>query len=174
MLASRLLVTSLLARLFGGVVSIVSAANGRSCVWVSVSCVVACRLKAGAHTIGAASCGFFGYRVGADAAMYPAFADQLRGSCPGAAAGGFAFLDAATPLRFDNEYYRNLRAGRGLLASDQALYADARSRGAVDRYAADQGAFFDDFGAAMTRLGRVGVRTADDGGEVRRDCRFPN
>ena len=154
--------------------SIVSAANGRSCVWVSVSCVVACRLKAGAHTIGAASCGFFGYRVGADAAMDPAFADQLRGSCPGAAAGGFAFLDAATPLRFDNEYYRNLRAGRGLLASDQALYADARSRGAVDRYAADQGAFFDDFAAAMTRLGRVGVRTADDGGEVRRDCRFPN
>ena len=153
--------------------SIVSAANGRSCVWVSVSCVVACRLKAGAHTIGAASCGFFGYRVGADAAMDPAFADQLRGSCPGAAAGGFAFLDAATPLRFDNEYYRNLRAGRGLLASDQALYADARSRGAVDRYAADQGAFFRDFAAAMTRLGRVGVRTAEDG-EVRRDCRFPN
>ncbi|RCV22778.1 hypothetical protein SETIT_4G247600v2 [Setaria italica] len=125
----------------------------------------------GAHTIGAASCGVFGYRLGTDAAMDPAFAEQLRGSCPGA--GGFAFLDAATPLRFDNEYYRNLRGGRGLLASDQALYADPRSRGAVDRYAADQGAFFGDFAASMTRLGRVGVRTADDG-EIRRDCRFPN
>ncbi|KAJ1260620.1 hypothetical protein BS78_10G246400 [Paspalum vaginatum] len=125
----------------------------------------------GGHTIGAASCGFFGYRVGADAAMDPAFAEQLRGRCPGAA--GFAFLDAATPLRFDNEYYRNLRAGKGLLGSDQVLYADPRSRGAVDRYADDQGAFFADFAAAMARLGRVGVRTAADG-EIRRDCRFPN
>ncbi|WVZ78730.1 hypothetical protein U9M48_026393 [Paspalum notatum var. saurae] len=126
----------------------------------------------GGHTIGAASCGFFGYRMGADAGMDPAFAEQLRGRCPGGAAG-FAFLDAATPLRFDNEYYRNLRAGKGLLGSDQVLYADPRSRGAVDRYADDEGAFFADFAAAMARLGRVGVRTAADG-EIRRDCRFPN
>lgn len=137
---------------------------------------IAIALQAGAHTIGAASCGFFGYRLGADAAMDPAFAEQLQGSCPGAApgaGGGFAFLDTGTPLRFDNEYYRNLRVGRGLLASDQALHADPRSRAAVDRYAADQDAFFGDFAAAMTRLGRVGIRTADDG-EIRRDCRFPN
>ncbi|XP_062234271.1 peroxidase 45-like [Phragmites australis] len=121
----------------------------------------------GGHTLGAASCGFFQYRVGTDPAMDPAFAAQLRGSCP-----GFAFLDS-TPLRFDNVYYRDLRGGKGLLGSDQALYTDARSRGTVERYAADQGAFFRDFAAAMTRLGRVGVRTAADG-EIRRDCRFPN
>ncbi|KAL6603570.1 hypothetical protein ACP70R_043931 [Stipagrostis hirtigluma subsp. patula] len=129
----------------------------------------------GGHTIGAAACGFFEYRVGGGAGgeegMDPAFASQLRGSCPGP--GGFAFLDAATPLRFDNAYYGNLRGGWGLLGSDQVLYADERSRGTVERYAADERAFFDDFAAAMTRLGRVGVRTADDG-EIRRDCRFPN
>ncbi|TVU08669.1 hypothetical protein EJB05_42080, partial [Eragrostis curvula] len=129
----------------------------------------------GAHTIGAASCSFFQYRVAGagDPAMDPALASQLRGSCPGPGAPGFAFLDAATPLRFDNAYYRNLRRGWGLLGSDQVLYADARSRAAVDRYAADERAFFDDFAAAMTRLGRIGVRTADDG-EIRCDCRFPN
>ncbi|WVZ78754.1 hypothetical protein U9M48_026411 [Paspalum notatum var. saurae] len=137
-----------------------------ACPWTAAVVV------AGGHTIGAASCGFFGYRMGADAGMDPAFAEQLRGRCPGGAAG-FAFLDAATPLRFDNEYYRNLRAGKGLLGSDQVLYADPRSRGAVDRYADDEGAFFADFAAAMARLGRVGVRTAADG-EIRRDCRFPN
>jgi peroxidase len=125
---------------------------------------------AGAHTIGAASCSFFQYRLsGADPAMNPALASQLRGSCPGPG----AFLDAATPVRFDNQYYRNLRAGWGLLGSDQVLHTDARSREAVERYAADERAFFDDFAAAMTRLGRVGVRTAANG-EIRRDCRFPN
>ncbi|KAF8687468.1 hypothetical protein HU200_043161 [Digitaria exilis] len=149
---------------------ILSVANGRSCVSLTWHHTA---LQAGAHTIGAASCGFFGYRMSTDTAMDPAFAEELRGSCPAMDAGGFAFLDAATPLRFDNEYYRNLRAGRGLLASDQALYADARSRADVDRYAADEEAFFGDFAAAMTRLGRVRVRTADDG-EIRRDCRFPN
>ncbi|XP_066372849.1 peroxidase 45-like [Miscanthus floridulus] len=127
----------------------------------------------GGHTIGAASCGFFAYRLGADPAMDPALAQHLLGSCPGGGPAGFAFLDATTPLRFDNEYYRNLRGGMGVLASDQVLYADPRSRGAVERYADDQGAFFGDFAAAMARLGRVGVRTADDG-EIRRDCRFPN
>jgi peroxidase len=76
-------------------------------------------------------------------------------------------------VRFDNQYYRNLRAGWGLLGSDQVLHTDARSREAVERYAADERAFFDDFAAAMTRLGRVGVRTAING-EIRRDCRFPN
>ncbi|KAL6642424.1 hypothetical protein ACP70R_020605 [Stipagrostis hirtigluma subsp. patula] len=86
--------------------------------------------------------------------------------------GGFTFLDAATPLPFDNAYYGNLCGGWGLLGSDQVLYADKRSRGTVERYA-DERAFFDDFAAAMTRLGKVGVRTADDG-EIRRDCSFPN
>ncbi|PWZ23870.1 Peroxidase 16 [Zea mays] len=127
----------------------------------------------GGHTIGAASCGSFAYRVGADPAMDPALAQQVLARCPGGGPAGFAFLDATTPLRFDNEYYRNLLGGMGILASDQVLYADPRSRGAVERYAADQAAFFGDFAAAMTRLGRVGVRTAADG-EIRRDCRFPN
>lgn len=130
-------------------------------------------LQAGGHTIGAASCGFFAYRVGLDPAMDPALVQHLLGRCPGGGPAGFAFLDATTPLRFDNEYYRNLRGGMGILASDQVLYADPRSRAAVERYADDQAAFFRDFAAAMTRLGRVGVRTAADG-EIRQDCRFPN
>lgn len=103
--------------------------------------------------------------------MDPNFAAMLRGSC---GSSGFAFLDAATPLRFDNAFYQNLRAGRGLLGSDQTLYSDPRSRGLVDRYAANQGAFFNDFVSAMTKLGRVGVKSPATGGEIRRDCRFPN
>ncbi|XP_006656420.2 peroxidase 45-like [Oryza brachyantha] len=127
----------------------------------------------GGHTIGAASCGFFGYRLGGDPTMDPNFANMLRGTCRANPAGGFAFLDGASPLRFDNAFYQNLRTGRGLLGSDQTLYSDTRSRGLVDLYAGNQGAFFKDFVTAMTKLGRVGVKSAANG-EIRRDCRFPN
>ena len=49
-----------------------------------------------------------------------------------------------------------------------------RSRSTVDYCASNQGAFFGDFVAAMTKLGRIGVKTPDTGGKIRRDCRFPN
>ena len=49
-----------------------------------------------------------------------------------------------------------------------------RSRSTVDYYASNQGGFFGDFVAAMTKLGRIGVKTPASGGEIRRDCRFPN
>ncbi|PAN22598.1 hypothetical protein PAHAL_4G030200 [Panicum hallii] len=126
----------------------------------------------GAHTLGAADCPFFQYRIGSDPSMDQGLASQLRGTCGANPSGGFAFLDPS-PGAFDNAFYRNLQGGRGLLGSDQVLYSDQRSRGAVDGYAANQGAFFADFVAAVTKLGRVGVKTAATG-EIRRDCRFPN
>ena len=49
-----------------------------------------------------------------------------------------------------------------------------RSRSTVDYYTSNQGAFFGDFVAAMTKLGRIGVKTSATGGEISRDCRFPN
>ena len=49
-----------------------------------------------------------------------------------------------------------------------------RSRSTVDYCASNQGAFFDDFVAAMTKLGRIGVKTPATGVEIRRDCRFSN
>ncbi|KAG8095192.1 hypothetical protein GUJ93_ZPchr0012g18910 [Zizania palustris] len=128
----------------------------------------------GGHTIGAASCGFFGYRIGSDQTMDRSFAASLRGTCAANPAGGFSFLDSASPLRFDNAFYQNLRFRRGLLGSDQILYTDPRSRGTVDLYAGNQGAFFNDFVTAITKLGRVGVKSAATGGEIRRDCRLPN
>ena len=49
-----------------------------------------------------------------------------------------------------------------------------RSRSTVDHCASNQGAFFGDFVATMTKLGRIGVKTPATGGEIRRDCRFLN
>ncbi|KAE8767797.1 Peroxidase 45 [Hordeum vulgare] len=125
----------------------------------------------GAHTLGAADCCFFQHRTrGKDPSMNPSFDAQLQGTC---ARQNFAFLDDVTPVGFDNLYFQHLQNGRGLLGSDQVLYTDERSRGTVDYYASNQGIFFYDFSVAMTKLGRVGVKTAADG-EIRRDCRHPN
>ena len=49
-----------------------------------------------------------------------------------------------------------------------------RSRSTVDYCAYNEGVFFGDFLAAMTKLGRIRVKTPDTGVEIRRDCRFPN
>nr|CAB3471284.1 unnamed protein product [Digitaria exilis] len=126
----------------------------------------------GGHTLGAADCPFFQYRIGTDPTMDPNFAAQLKSTCSSNPTSGFAFLDPS-PVTFDNAYFKNLQGGKGLLGSDQVLYSDWRSRGTVDHYATYQNAFFGDFVAAMTKLGRVGVKTAATG-EIRRDCRFPN
>ncbi|XP_066347912.1 peroxidase 51-like [Miscanthus floridulus] len=104
--------------------------------------------------------------------MDPGFASQLNGTCS-SDPNAFAFLDPS-PVGFDNAFYRNLQVGKGLLGSDQVLYFDMRSCSTVDYYASNQGVFFNDFAATMTKLGRIGVKTSATGGEIRRDCRFPN
>ncbi|KAJ4816149.1 Peroxidase [Rhynchospora pubera] len=130
----------------------------------------------GGHTFGAASCAFINNRLypTTDQTMNPQFANQLRGTCPAALNPNiFVFLDATTFAAFDNAYYKNLQQGKGLLASDQILYNDPRTQGTVNMFASNQGAFFQAFTNAMTKLGRIQVKSALNG-EIRRDCRFPN
>jgi peroxidase len=107
--------------------------------------------------------------------MNQTFAEIIREMCPlitrDVISG--AFLDNTTKSEFDNAYYKNLQSGQGLLASDQALYIDRRTRDRVNMFASNQTAFFEAFTTAIIKLGRVGVKTASDG-EIRKDCRFPN
>ena len=44
----------------------------------------------------------------------------------------------------------------------------------IDYCASNQGVFFGDFVAAMTKLGRIWVKTLATGVEIRRDCGFLN
>ncbi|URE37449.1 peroxidase 65 [Musa troglodytarum] len=74
-----------------------------------------------------------------------------------------------TPGKFDNMYYQNLLRGLGLLASDQALALDPRTKPFVHLYAANQTAFFNDFSRAMEKVSVLGVK-AGRKGEVRRRC----
>lgn len=77
--------------------------------------------------------------------------------------------DPTSPKTFDNAYFKNLQQGMGLFSSDQILFTDSRSKSIVDNFAADNNVFFNAFVSAITKLGRVGVKTGSDG-EIRRDC----
>jgi peroxidase len=140
----------------------------------------------GAHTLGFAHCNEFADRIfrrakggggggGAapphDPTMNPSYARALQDACrdyqrdPTIA----VFNDVMTPGKFDNMYFVNLQRGLGLLSTDQALWTDPRTRPFVQRYAANQTAFFADFARAIVKLGVQGIKTGRDG-EVRRRC----
>ena len=78
-------------------------------------------------------------------------------------------MDPTTPKTFDNAYYKNLQQGKGLFSSDEILFTDARSKSTVNLFASNSGAFQQAFVTAITKLGRVGVKTGNQG-EIRRDC----
>ncbi|KAK1269847.1 Peroxidase 40 [Acorus gramineus] len=140
----------------------------------------------GGHTIGNARCATFASRLSnsggsggnTDGSVDRDFLQSLQDLCAADARGNnsatLASLDYATPTMFDNQYYVNLLSGQGLLGSDQALVGGTDGVGElVEAYAADVGAFFEDFKASMLKMGRLGA-VGGGGGEVRRNCRSIN
>ena len=78
-------------------------------------------------------------------------------------------MDPSTPRTFGNVYYKNLQIGQGLFTSDQVLFTDTRSKPTVTSWANSPTAFNNAFITAMTKLGRVGVKTGTNG-NIRKDC----
>lgn len=135
-------------------------------------------LTGGGHTIGFSHCKEFSNRIftypspsGVDPSLNPKFADRLKKMCANYQANPTiaAFNDPLTPGNFDNMYFKNLKNGLGLLASDQALMNDPRTKPIVDKFAADQAAFFQTFVEAMVKTSVTGVKTGKHG-EVRVRC----
>ncbi|CAN6209148.1 unnamed protein product [Urochloa humidicola] len=134
-------------------------------------------LSAG-HTVGLAHCGTFSSRLRGPSAPDPtmdrSYAAALQAECPANVDPRAAVsMDPVSPVTFDNQYFKNLQAGKGLLSSDQVLYTDPRSRPTVDAWAQSSAAFNRAFVAAMTKLGRVGVKTGAQG-NIRRNCAVLN
>lgn len=132
----------------------------------------------GGHTIGFSHCKEFTDRLfhhsptsPTDPDIYPKFAEKLKTMCANYEkdTAMSAFNDVITPGKFDNMFYQNLPRGLGLLATDNALDKDPRTKPFVDLYAVNQTAFFHDFGRAMEKLSVHGVKTGRKG-EVRRRC----
>ncbi|KAK9135329.1 hypothetical protein Syun_014659 [Stephania yunnanensis] len=130
-----------------------------------------------AHSVGFSHCDKFSNRIYSfspsnpvDPTLNKTYARDLQGMCPRNVDPRIAInMDPNTPKTFDNMYYKNLKQGKGLFTSDQILYTDPRSRPRVEAWAADNAAFQRAFVAAITRLGRIGVKTGKNG-NIRRDC----
>lgn len=129
----------------------------------------------GGHTIGQARCSQFADRFDPDATqpfLDVSFGEALHSYCMTGNNVGIdrkMTLDATTTTTFDNEYFRNVLLGRGILTSDDVLRTDLRTHNLVELFAQDQGAFFTAFAESMAKMGRISVLTGTMG-QIRKQC----
>lgn len=132
----------------------------------------------GAHTVGFSHCDQFANRLYSfssssrvDPSMDSNYAQQLKEQCPDQNPDPTVAiaLDPQTSSTFDNLYYQDLVSGQGLLSSDQVLFTDPASKSTVVEFANNPSEFNGAFVTAIRKLGRVGVKTGNEG-EIRRDC----
>ncbi|GAA0158096.1 peroxidase [Lithospermum erythrorhizon] len=133
----------------------------------------------GGHTLGFSHCSSFESRLfnfstshEIDPSMSRDFGETLKKKCPkhNKDRNAGQFLDS-TSSTFDNDYFKRVTVGKGVFASDQALYGDFRTKWFVESFARDQSLFFREFVASMIKLGNVGVI---ENGEVRLKCNVAN
>ena len=134
---------------------------------------------AGAHTIGSAHCSAFSDRFQEDskgkltlidASLDGNYANELMKKCPVDASDSLTvFNDPKSSSSFDNQYYRNLAAHKGLFQSDSVLLNDKRTRNLVEDLANDQEKFFQSWSRSFLKLTSIGVKTGEEG-EIRQSC----
>ncbi|XP_054792956.1 peroxidase P7-like [Prosopis cineraria] len=127
----------------------------------------------GAHSIGQGQCSFFRNRIYNEKNIDRSFAATRRATCP--RTGGdtkLAPLDF-TPNRFDNTYYKDLVARRGLFHSDQVLFNGGSQDALVRTYSSNSALFFRDFASAMVKMSSITPLTGSRG-EIRKNCRVVN
>ncbi|GMN66085.1 hypothetical protein TIFTF001_035153 [Ficus carica] len=137
----------------------------------------------GAHTFGRAKCQTFSHRLynfnstgSPDPTLNTTLLETLRKICPQDGNGSIITdLDPTTPDAFDNKYFSNLEVEYGILQTDQELFSTsgADTTAIVNRFSADQNAFFDIFVASMIKMGDIRVLTGTEG-EIRSNCRRVN
>ncbi|MED6149574.1 Peroxidase 72 [Stylosanthes scabra] len=136
----------------------------------------------GSHTIGNSRCTSFRQRLYnqtgngiADFTLDQNYAAELRSRCP--RSGGdqnLFFLDYVTPFKFDNSYFKNLLAYKGLLNSDEVLLTkNQESAELVKNYAENNDLFFEQFAKSMIKMGNIYPLTGSRG-EIRTNCRRIN
>lgn len=133
----------------------------------------------GSHSVGRVHCVNLVHRLypTVDPTMDPDYAEYLKGRCPTPDPDPqgvlYARNDRETPMILDNYYYKNLLGHKGLLMVDQQLTSDPLTSPYVEKMAADNGYFHDQFSRAVVLLSENNPLTGDQG-EIRKDCRYVN
>lgn len=132
----------------------------------------------GAHTLGAGHCINIVnrlYKQKAGDRMNRGFQILLRLNCPTEVplTNLTAVPNDLTPLTFDNQYYKGILMGTGLLGIDSSISQDPYTLPIVRQFAADQSYFFQVFSSAFVKLSSTKVHTHKKS-EVRRQCNHIN
>jgi peroxidase len=138
----------------------------------------------GAHTIGRSRCVLFSNRLAnfsatnsVDPTMDSALASSLQQLCQGGDGNQTAALDAGSADAFDNHYYKNLLANKGLLSSDQGLFSSPdgvnATKALVQAYSYNSQRFLCDFGDSMIKMGNIPPLNAS-AGQIRKKCSAAN
>ena len=128
----------------------------------------------GSHTIGQARCTNFRTRIYNETNIDTTYAKSLQANCP--STGGDSNLspfDVTTPNKFDNAYFKNLQAKKGLLHSDQQLFNGGSTDSQVNAYSTNAASFSTDFANAMIKMGNLSPLTGTSG-QIRTNCRKTN
>jgi len=128
----------------------------------------------GGHTIGRVRCGIVRLFLN-DSDSNADFKAKLAKACP---ADGDAFavqdLDTKTPDKFDNNYYKNLRRGEGIIRSDQTLQSTPGDNVAIVKdFAENNEVFHAQFAISTIKMGNIRPLTGNQG-EIRKNCRVVN
>ena len=119
----------------------------------------------GGHTLGFSHCSFFQAQLhnfrsvhDFDTSMNNEFAETSRKKCskPNKDCNVGQFLDS-TASTFDNNYYKQLLAGKSVFRFDQALFSNYKTKWIVESFTKDQSLFFREFATSMVKLENVGV-----------------
>ncbi|CAA0834459.1 Peroxidase 52 [Striga hermonthica] len=122
-------------------------------------------LLSGAHTIGQARCTSFKGRLYNETnSLDETFAKYLRKNCSpddNKTGNNTANLDYQTPSTFDNRYYQNIIDKKDLLHSDHQLLNNSVTVNLVKKYSNDINEFYQAFGQAMIKMGRLNGTTGE-------------
>ncbi|PHT64337.1 Peroxidase 21 [Capsicum annuum] len=133
----------------------------------------------GAHTVGRVHCVNIVHRLypTVDPTLDPKFAKYLKTRCPSPQpdpkAIEYARFDHVTPMVWDNLYYKNIMSNKGLLIVDRQLVSDQSTYPFVEKFAANNSYFNDQFAKALIILSENNPLTGDQG-EIRKVCRDVN
>ncbi|XP_073316110.1 peroxidase 5-like [Primulina huaijiensis] len=137
----------------------------------------------GSHTIGRSHCASFSNRLynfntttSQDPTLDPNYANQLKAACPQGSTNPNLVvpMDPPSPATSDVSYYRGVLSNRGLFTSDQTLLTNQQTLSQVIQNSQNLFGWQIKFANAMVKMGKIGVLTGNNTGEIRVDCRVIN